>query len=392
MAYVSLILMRIYMPQNYDDRFSSEIFELKQRLNILLAQGKVSNALRFLDRFSGDKQMMLFEPSLALNARRRLAFLYKIDLLRSLRRIREALAWACLECELFPENVEAQAIKEQLKHRLGLLPQNDTTTTADVHLEQDDIWSGVAGMRELKAILQRDVILPLEEPELYRKYRVPLPNGILLYGPPGCGKTFIAQKLGRILGFHFLDIKPSDLGSIYVHGAQENIGRLFNKARENAPCLLFFDELDALLPVRDESVGFHYSAEVNELLTQLNKSSEQRVLVVGATNRIDKIDPAALRPGRFDKKIFVGQPDLEARTQLLKLYMDKRPQEKIDFVKMARECEGYTCAELEYIVNESARRALSKHRPICWDDLLTSLAKNPPAHANDKSSGDDNLC
>ena len=378
------------MPTNFDnDKFSSETRELKQKLNVLLARGRISDAIRFLDRFSRSQQLLLFEPKLEPNERRRLALLYKVDLLSSVGRIREALAWTCLECELYSDNVVAHAIKEQLKKRLGLLPQNDAETTTSVRPPQDDKWTGVAGMRELKAILERDVILPLEQPELYRQYRVSLPNGILLYGPPGCGKTFIAQKLGHILGFYFCDVKPSDLGSIYVHGTQEKIGGLFKTARENAPSLLFFDEIDAFLPSRSESVGHHYSAEVNEFLTHLNNASEQKILVIGATNRIDKIDPAALRPGRFDKKIFVGQPDLEARTQLLKLYMADRPQEKIDFVKLGRECEGYTCAELEHIVNESARRALERQRLICWDDLLASLAKNSPAHANEQPSKDD---
>jgi transitional endoplasmic reticulum ATPase len=381
------------MSKNYDDEgFGFEARELKQKLNLLLARGRVSNAIRFLDKFSRDQQLLLFEPKLAVNARRRLAWLYKINLLRSLRRLWEALAWTCLECELCPDNVEAHAMKEQLKQQLGVLPRNDAIPTTSCQIEQDDMWKGVAGMRELKAILERDVILPLAQPEIYRQYRVTLPNGILLYGPPGCGKTYIAQKLGRILGFHFCEIRPSDLGSIYVHGTQEKIGTLFRTAREKAPCLLFLDELDALLPIRGDNVGHHYAAEVNEFLTHLNKASDHRILVVGATNRFDKIDPAALRPGRFDKKIFVGQPDLEARTQLLKLYMANRPQDKIDFVKIGHECEGYTCAELEHVVNESARRALEKRRPICEDDLLTSLAKTHPAHADEQPSADDALC
>lgn len=378
------------MSKNFDnDGFSSETWELKQKLNVLLARGRVADAIRFLDRFSGNQQLLLFEPRLESNERRRLALLYKVNLLCSAGRIREALAWTCLECELYSDNVETHAIKERLKQRLGLLEKDDTASTANRRAKQDDIWSGVAGMRELKAILERDVILPLTQPELYRRYRVSLPNGILLYGPPGCGKTFIAQKLGRILGFHLCEVRPSDLGSIYVHGTQEKIGKLFHTAREKAPSVLFLDELDALLPIRGESVSHHYSAEVNEFLTHLNKASEQRVLVVGATNRLDKIDSAALRPGRFDKKIFVGQPDLEARTQLLRLYMENRPQDKTDFVKIGRECEGYTCAELEYIVDESARQALERRRPICENDLLASLAKNPPAHANEHPSGDD---
>lgn len=367
-----------------NQEFGFEAQRFRQKLDDLLARRRITDAIRYLDKFSHDQQLFLFESRLAVNSRRRLALIYKVNLLRSAGRSREALAWACLECELYPDNVEAQAIKEQLKRQLGLLPGSDKAAVSCTS-DHDDIWAGIAGMRELKAVLERDVILPFAEPELYKRYRVKLPNGILLYGPPGCGKTFIAQKLGRILRFHFFDIKPSDLGSIYVHGTQEKIGQLFRDARENAPSLLFIDELDAFLPARDEGVSFHYAAEVNEFLTHLNKASEQKILVIGATNRLDKIDPAALRPGRFDKKILVGNPDLEARTELLKLYMENRPQDKIDFIRMALECQKYTCAELEHIVNESARRALERKRNICEADILTSLAQNPPAHTDESS-------
>lgn len=371
-----------------DDWFGPESRSWKPRLDLLLAKRRIGAAIRWLDRAGRDQQMHLFLPGSALQASRRVAWLYKINLLRTLRRYQEALAWTCLECEMYPENVAAQALKEELKRLLGY-SGTDPARPATAHREPDSRWAGIAGMRELKAILERDVMLPMAQPELYARYRVPLPNGILLYGPPGCGKTHIARKLGSILGFRFMEVKPSDLGSIYVHGTQQKIGELFRKAREAAPCLLFLDELDASLPARSDRVGHHYSAEVNEFLTQLNKSSEQRVLVIGATNRLDTIDSAALRPGRFDKKIFVGQPDLEARVELLELYMKDRPQDAIDFVRLGRECVGYTCAEVEHIVNEAARRALDSQRAIRSDDLMGALAANPPSHADEKAQDDD---
>jgi len=250
-----------------------------------------------------------------------------------------------------------------------------------------DRWAGVAGMRELKAILERDVILPFLQPDIYRRYRISLPNGVLLYGPPGCGKTYIAEKLGKILGFHCISVKPSDLGSPYVHGTQKAIGELFDEASEHRPCLIFLDELDALIPNRfGGDVGHHYASEVNEFLTQLNNAADRRILVVGATNRLDKLDPAALRPGRFDKKVLVSPPDLEARVELLRLYLKDRPQEPIDLLKLAVESEGFTCAEMEYIVTEAARRALSRRRTICTEDVMAALADNPPANNESTSA------
>ena len=177
-----------------------------------------------------------------------------------------------------------------------------------------------------------------------------------------------------------LEDPKDDLSGPEVRGWKERLSELLAK---RTPCMLFFDELDALLPIRDGKIHHHYASETNEFLTHLDKAAERRVLIVGATNRPERIDPAAMRPGRFDKKVFVGPPDLDARAELFELYMGKRPQENIDFVAMGRECEGYTCAELEHVVNEAARKALEHRRQICKDDLLATLANNPPAHANE---------
>ncbi|HOD81285.1 MAG TPA: ATP-binding protein [Phycisphaerae bacterium] len=352
---------------------------LKKKLDHLLGEGKVSRALKLLDSVV-DSQMPLFDATgVAFESGRQFAWLYKINLLRSLGRHMEALAWTCLECELNPDNATSHAMKEQLKAKVRRHARSPDRPGTESSALTEDLWAGVAGMRELKAILERDVILPFQQPDVYRRYRISLPNGVLLYGPPGCGKTYIAEKLGQILGFHVISVKPSDLGSPYVHGTQKAIGALFQEARKHRPCLIFLDELDALIPDRaGDHVGHHYAAEVNEFLTQLNKAAEQRILVVGATNCLDKIDSAALRPGRFDKKVLVGPPDMEARVELLKLYLKDRPQEFIDLLKLAIESEGASCAEIEYIVTEAARRALIHRRTICTEDVMAALADNPP--------------
>jgi transitional endoplasmic reticulum ATPase len=324
----------------------------------------------------------LFQGSDWVMEERRLAWLYRIDLLRETGRLTEALAWACLEIEVDPGNVAAMALKERLKREAGFFKRR----TADAGHPAEEkrprtVWNGVAGMRDLKAMLERDVILPLQEPEIYTRYRLSLPNGILLYGPPGCGKTFIARKLAEVAGFSFIEVKPGDLASIYVHGTPGKIAELFAEARKDAPCMLFFDELDAMVPHRGaDSVGHHYASEVNEFLVQLNECGTNKILVIGATNLPDRIDSAVMRPGRLDKKFFVGRPDFEARVELLRICLANRPQETVDLHMCAGELENYTNAEIQFIVDEAARIALSHHRAIVSGDILNAAGNNPAAH------------
>ena len=349
------------------------------------ALGQKARALRVLDKVV-DYDMPLFCNDPSVQEERRLAWLYRIDLLRDWGRYSEALAWTCLECELNPKNIAAQALKERLKKDLHLKVESGVSSDKPYPSKPPKgIWTGVAGMRGIKAILERDIILPLQEPELYEHYGLSLPNGVLLYGPPGCGKTFIANKLSKMLDFTYFQVKPAQLGSTYVHGGQKRIEALFAKARKDAPSLIFLDELDAVAPDRSQdSISHHYRAEVNELLAQLNECAQSKVLVVGATNILKKIDPAVLRPGRIDKKVFIGPPDLEARIELLKLYMQGRPQESLVWLKLAENCEYYTAAELEHVVNEAARLALASSRSIAEEDILKVFVDNPPSLDSEK--------
>lgn len=236
---------------------------LHERIGLLMVRGQYRSALELLDKLI-EGPLPLFQGEAWVTEERRLAWLYRIDLLRERDRLTEALAWACLEVEMNPDNVAAVALKERLKREAGFLRRQGSEKNrpaSDVERLRTP-WDGVAGMRDLKAMLERDVILPLQEPEIYAHYRLNLPNGILLYGPPGCGKTFIARKLAAVAGFSFIEVKPGDLASVYVHGTQGKISELFAKARKQAPCMIFFDELDAMVPNRDgNSVGHHYASD-----------------------------------------------------------------------------------------------------------------------------------
>jgi transitional endoplasmic reticulum ATPase len=368
-----------------DTRLSSEHWDpqWRKKLSRLITYRKKAQALRLLNKLIDDS-LPLFSSDERVIEERHLAWLFKIDLLREWGRKSEALAWICLECELYSSNVTAQALKEKLKGELDLRAEGEKRAQEEEPSKkpETDYWQGIAGMRELKSMFERDVILPLHFPELYAKYRVPMPNGVLLYGPPGCGKTMFARKAAQVLGYNYTEVKASDLASIYVHGTQQLIGKLFGEATAKAPSLIFFDEIDAFVPSRSGgSVGHHYSAEVNEFLSQLNECSKRKILILGATNLISKIDPAILRPGRMDKKIFVSPPDYEARIEALKLFMIRRPQGIIDWHRLAEYSECFTYAELEQVVNEAARKALEHPRNINTNDLVESISDNPPAHS-----------
>lgn len=233
----------------------------------------------------------------------------------------------------------------------------------------------VAGMRGLKDTLVSDVINPLKNPDKFKKFKVSIPNGIILHGPPGCGKTFIVRKLAEELGYNFFEIKHSDLATPYIHGSVGNIGKAFAMAQENAPAILFFDEISGLVPNRKNMGGFdggYKEEEINEFLIQLNDAADKKILVVGATNYIDRIDPAVLRPGRFDKKIHVGLPDFEARVSLFKIGLADRPADgDIDFDHLAGLTVGFSCADIiEGVVESSARFAANHNLEMIDQNLI----------------------
>lgn len=233
--------------------------------------------------------------------------------------------------------------------------------------------AAVAGMSALKEMLLNDVVLPLRDPDRYRRFRVAIPHGILLFGPPGCGKTYIVRRLAEELRYFFTELRPSSVATPYVHGAVSNIAAVFDEARARAPSIVFIDEIEALLPRREELSGSAdiKKEEINEFLLHLNNAGDQGVLVVGATNRPQMIDTAILRAGRMDKRIPVPPPDFAARNELFKLCLRGRPiADGIDTEKLARLTENYVSADIELIVNKAARGAIKANSAVVDQKLL----------------------
>lgn len=234
-------------------------------------------------------------------------------------------------------------------------------------------FADVAGMEELKQLLRVKVINVLQDRERALKYRLAIPNGMLLYGPPGCGKTFIAEKFAEETGFNYTVVKSSDLASIYVHGSQQMIGKLFDEARAKAPTVLCFDEFDALVPSRKESLHSGQSGEVNEFLSQLNNCGKKGVFVIATSNRPDMIDPAVLRTGRIDRMIYVPVPDRDARQALFEINLKDRPTEEVDCAALAERTVNFVASDIAYVVNDAAITAAFANVPISQKILCETL-------------------
>lgn len=236
----------------------------------------------------------------------------------------------------------------------------------------------VAGMKTLKKLLIDEVIEPLLNPDKYKKFKLGIPNGILLFGPPGCGKTFIVKKLAEELGYNFIEMNPSSIATSFVHGAVGNIGKAFEIAKLNSPSIVFIDEIEGLMPKREELTASAdiKKEEINEFLLQLNNSSLNRILVVGATNRPHMIDTAILRSGRMDKRIYIGPPDFDARKDMFKIFLSGRPYSKdINFEKLSKMTERYVGSDIELVVTESARMAIAKEKNTIDEDMIIDCIK-----------------
>ena len=220
--------------------------------------------------------------------------------------------------------------------------------------------SDVGGMAEVKARLEASVLAPLRNAELARLYGKSLRGGLLLYGPPGCGKTFIARAVAGEMGAKFLAVSLADVLDMYVGQSERNLRELFEVARRSAPCVIFLDEVDALGQKRSQQRNTGARGTVNQLLSEMDGmgNSNDGVFVLGATNHPWDVDVALRRPGRFDRMLLVLPPDEPAREAILKYHLRDRPIANIDARKLARGTDGFSGADLAYVCELASERAL----------------------------------
>jgi len=225
-------------------------------------------------------------------------------------------------------------------------------------------WNDVGGLQQVKQSLREAVEWPLEKPQVFKRMGIKPPRGILLYGPPGTGKTLIAKAVANESNANFISIKGPEILSKWVGESEKAVRELFKRAKQVAPTIVFLDELDAIAPRRGVYSGSHVTESVvNQLLTSMDGlESMEGVVVIGATNRPDIIDPGLLRPGRFDRLLLVPAPDKEARIEILKIHTKDMPLDKnVDLKEIAERSEGYSGADLEALCREAAMIALRKN-------------------------------
>ena len=281
---------------------------------------------------------------------------------------------------------EVKIERQSTKRKILSQQQSDNTPASSVIKKKGEGFAAVAGMEELKQQMREEVIEPLHNPEEYHRYGVTIPNGMLLYGPPGCGKTFFAKHFAEEVGFNFMCITPATLKSRYVNATQENIAKMFKEAEENAPTVIFIDEMNELVPNRDDGNVHEMSrSAVNEMLAQMDRTGEKGIFIIGATNYPNMIDPAILRAGRLDKKYYIGVPDIDARMALFRLYLKKRPYDfGLDYHQLADMTQGYVSADIQLIVNDASRNALRQHSKITMDLLKAAITNTTPSLSNNE--------
>jgi len=277
------------------------------------------------------------------------------------------------------------SIEEQLK--VSASPEQDDDLLEEFlgFMDKPDTkFSDVGGMDQVKKEIEMKIIFPLQHPEMYKAYGKKTGGGILLYGPPGCGKTFIAKATAGEVNARFITVGLNDILDMWIGNSEKNLHEVFERARAYAPCVLFFDEIDALGASRSDmrqSSGRHL---INQFLQELDGINSQNdgLLILGATNSPWHLDPAFRRPGRFDRIIFVPPPDEHAREAIFQLKLKDKPTEGIDIQKLIKYCKDFSGADIEAVIDMAIEDKLAesiragKPVPIQTKDLLKAIEKH----------------
>ncbi len=290
----------------------------------------------------------------------------------AIRALRRILPEINLEAENIPVDILNKIIVKMADFQ-DALKEVDPSAMREVMVEIPDVtWDQIGGLDNVKEELREAVEWPLKYPEIFAQLNANPPKGLLMYGPPGTGKTLLAKAVAHESESNFISVKGPELLNKYVGESEKAVREIFRKARQAAPCIIFFDEIDSVAPVRGSGVGDSHVTErvISQFLTEMDGLEELRnVIIIAATNRPDIIDTALLRPGRFDRLLFVPPPGLESRRQIFKIHTGKTPlAEDVNVEEFAKRTEGYTGADIASVANTAVMLALREH---------ISKAKNP---------------
>lgn len=311
----------------------------------------------------------------------------------AMKTLRRYLPEINLEEERIPSSI---LDKMEVKMEDFMLAYREVTPTAmrEVYIEVPTVhWTDIGGLDQVKNELMEAVEWPIKNPGMFQRMGIKPPKGILLYGPPGCGKTLLARAVATESEANFISIKGPEVFSKWVGESEKAIREIFRKGRSAAPAIIFFDELDAIVPRRGMGYADSGASErvISQLLTELDGiESLENVVVVGATNRPDLIDPAVLRPGRFDRLIFVPAPDQRIIKQIFKIHTAKMPlSPDVDLDQLVRLAAGYSGADIEAVCREAAMNALRRDvesRDVTMIDFKDAILKIKPSITQDMNT------
>ena len=282
----------------------------------------------------------------------------------AMKALRRYLPQINLEEERIPPSV-LEKMEVKMEDFMNAYKEVTPTAMREVYIEVPTVhWDDIGGLEEVKQELKEAVEWPLKNPEIFKRIGIKPPKGILLYGPPGCGKTLLARAVATESEANFITIKGPEVFSKWVGESEKAIREVFRKARMAAPAVIFFDEIDSLAPRR--GLGFADSGVTERVISQLLTEMDgiitlEDIVVIAATNRPDIVDPAVLRPGRFDRLIYVPEPDEKTRLQIFKIYTKNMPLAKdVDLANLATLTKYYSGADIEALCREAAMHALRR--------------------------------
>lgn len=263
----------------------------------------------------------------------------------------------------------------------------DDSAPAEREVERPKInFKDVGGMEKLKEEIRLKIIHPLAHPDLFKAYGKPIGGGILMYGPPGCGKTWLARATAGEIKAAFIAVGINDVLDMWIGRSERNLHELFEQARTHKPCVLFFDEVDALGASRGDMRHHAGRQLINQFLSEMDgvKTSNEGVLILAATNAPWHLDSAFRRPGRFDRILFVPPPDGTARAAILRLLCRGKPVEEIDYEHVAKQCDNFSGADMKAVVDVAVERKLAdamktgQPKPMATKDLLAAAKTLKP--------------